>query len=201
MVEALPSTTTRAAVLDQSHISLNGPWVQPEFFPFIITGVDLNDGGRFVVLKLLRKGEPSLAQAAAAEQMAVKELGLDSLDGSFPLVRSELVEVADPENNPEQLGEGAGSTTIALKMPYFACNLADTPQLSLELLLRGGRRMLKALQHFHDRKLAHMDVKPSNVMLTVSGEWFLGDFGSVTRIGQPVWSYTEVSDRLMMFSP
>lgn len=44
-------------------------------------------------------------------------------------------------------------------------------------------QMLSALHFLHMSGLAHMDVKPSNILVDSFGEFWLGDFGSVRRIG------------------
>jgi serine/threonine protein kinase len=43
--------------------------------------------------------------------------------------------------------------------------------------------MLKALRCLHQNGVAHMDVKPSNILMTVDGVHWLADFGSVRKIG------------------
>jgi serine/threonine protein kinase len=70
-------------------------------------------------------------------------------------------------------------------------SLAETPQLDLQLVLRGAERMVVALDFIHSKDLVHMDVKPGNVFLSNMSEWFLGDFGSCRRKGEPIISYTE----------
>ena len=60
------------------------------------------------------------------------------------------------------------------------------------MLLLGGRRMRRALEHMHERGLVHADVKSGNCMISSSGAWYLGDFGSSLGIGEKIWSCTEV---------
>jgi hypothetical protein len=51
-------------------------------------------------------------------------------------------------------------------------------------------RMLKALNFLHDKNLAHMDIKPSNIMIDMAGLYWLADFGSVRPINTPTSSLT-----------
>lgn len=45
-----------------------------------------------------------------------------------------------------------------------------------------------ALEYMRHRKLAHCDVKPSNIFFSSDGTWQLGDFGCVQRVGKPLRS-------------
>ncbi len=53
----------------------------------------------------------------------------------------------------------------------------DTEQLSLRDTLDIVTRVGEAMQHCHDHGLAHRDLKPSNILLTLSGEAKVTDFG------------------------
>lgn len=47
-----------------------------------------------------------------------------------------------------------------------------------------------ALQKLHEFSLVHCDVKPSNIFIDNCGDFFLGDYGSVTRRNDAINSYT-----------
>lgn len=55
-----------------------------------------------------------------------------------------------------------------------------------------------ALQHVHSRGIAHLDVKPANVLLAADGTVRLGDFGIAARVpasrrgGTPMFAAPEV---------
>jgi len=50
--------------------------------------------------------------------------------------------------------------------------------------------MLDALDFLHRGRLAHMDVKPSNIFVDAAGHFWLADFGSVRSIGTASTSTT-----------
>ncbi|GJQ67448.1 hypothetical protein Trydic_g5113 [Trypoxylus dichotomus] len=44
--------------------------------------------------------------------------------------------------------------------------------------------MLRALQHLHDISLAHLDIKPDNIMMSEDGRYKLGDFGLLLDLNE-----------------
>ena len=78
-------------------------------------------------------------------------------------------------------------------MPMLGSSLARLPQLPEELLHRGGRRLQSALTHMHEAGLVHADVKSDNCMVSETGDWYLGDFGSSLPIGDKIAYATDVS--------
>jgi hypothetical protein len=190
--KAMLGTTTRAVIRDQQHISINGPW-QPGV-PFLVTAADL-DSGELLVLKILARTSQSQQQAAIAELQAVRQLQLDTLQlPGCVLVPTHPVQITIHQEDAAtfQLGEGSYN---ALRMPWFACNLASLPQLSQQLIAAGGRRLQEALHTMHQAQLLHCDVKGSNVLLDSSGSWYLGDFGSCVSFGKKITSCTPVGVR------
>jgi serine/threonine protein kinase len=55
--------------------------------------------------------------------------------------------------------------------------------LDTEAVSKLIQQLSTALALLHQFKLAHMDVKPSNIFVTSQGDFLLGDFGSVRRFG------------------
>lgn len=98
-----------------------------------------------------------------------------------------------------QLGVSHAISHSFLLMPRFVCSLAEAGQHSEQILLRGGRRLQRALDIMHNHGLVHADVKSSNCLVAYSteyaSEWYLSDFGSSLKIGQEITSCTE------LFSP
>jgi hypothetical protein len=62
--------------------------------------------------------------------------------------------------------------------------------LALDLVIDVGVRLAEALEHLHERGLAHRDVKPSNVIF-VNGRAKLADIGLVAARGQRTFVGTE----------
>ncbi|KAL0047618.1 hypothetical protein WJX82_007839 [Trebouxia sp. C0006] len=54
----------------------------------------------------------------------------------------------------------------------------------------GGRRMLRALEYIHSKRLVHMEVKGNNIFVDMFGNWWLGDLGSAVQMGGFVHSTT-----------
>ena len=69
-----------------------------------------------------------------------------------------------------------GALTALLMQRHPAC-LAELPQLSGEVIVRGARQLLCALTSLHamhgarESSWVHMDVKAANVLVSSSGDW------------------------------
>jgi serine/threonine-protein kinase len=63
--------------------------------------------------------------------------------------------------------------------------LLDRLQGSMDLarVVALALALLSALQHAHDRKIVHRDVKPSNILLDSTGKPYLTDFGIALAVG------------------
>merc|ERR550514_393320 len=53
--------------------------------------------------------------------------------------------------------------------------------------------MVEGLQHVHSRGIAHLDMKPENMLLDASGTLMISDFGLATRMppAQPILKGTQ----------
>ena len=85
------------------------------------------------------------------------------------------------------VGGGLASDRMYMAMTFYegetlADRLASGP-VPVSDALRIGRQLASALAAAHDRGVVHRDVKPSNVLLTSSGDVRLVDFGIAARIG------------------
>jgi len=57
-------------------------------------------------------------------------------------------------------------------------------------LLRRSESIVAGLNWLHERGYVHMDVNASNILVNVSGDWFLADFGACVRVGEHVQGTT-----------
>ena len=101
-------------------------------------------------------------------------------------------EVAALRNNLHPVLPRLYADGVAERVPYVALEHVDGPTLADELDLSGplgpadvamlGIQLLTGLRAVHQRGIAHVDVKPDNVLLR-DGRPVLIDFGSARRIG------------------
>ena len=85
-----------------------------------------------------------------------------------------------------------GDTFCGLLMPKYDRSLFSVPDLILSeaVLLERAKSLLAAVRHMHSVGFVHMDIKEANVFVSSEGLWFLGDFGSAVREGEPITSTT-----------
>ena len=188
-IKDLPGTETCVNMVDEAHISINGPWMASH--PSIVTAVDLVSGSLLAV-KLLPPASQHQKDAAKSEKRAVNLLKLDTEPVDSALVPTQVHSVTVSSEHARTLQLGAGSYDV-LKMPWYTASLHQLPQLSHELLCRGGRRLQQAVTAMHEVKLLHTDVKSANVFVDSFGAWFLGDFGASTIFGDKIVYCTEVT--------
>jgi hypothetical protein len=101
---------------------------------------------------------------------------------------------------PAKLREGASTAHNSshkvlrdwVSMPLYGGTLDDFPKpLENDVVSKMIRQLMIGLQFLHDNGLVHMDVKPSNIFVDQRGDFFLGDFGSVTKIDGKITSTTK----------
>jgi len=185
-IKDLPGTETRANMVQEDHISINGPHLPSH--PHILTAVDL-DSCSLLVLKLLLPTSQEQQEVAQREKRAVSLLQLDTAPVDRALVPTQIHSVKVSADHAKSLGAGSYD---ALKIPWYPTSLQELPQLSHNLLYSGGRRLQQAVTAMHKVSLLHTDLKASNVFVDLSGPWFLGDFGASHLFGDSITSCTEV---------
>lgn len=69
-------------------------------------------------------------------------------------------------------------------MPWHPTTLEHMKYLVADEALQLWQNMESALNGLHAHQLAHMDVKPSNILISSVGTFVLGDLGSLVTFGQ-----------------
>lgn len=158
----------------------------------ILTAIDRNSGQQLLI-KLLRIPETMISQSTKAKKDAISaEIEACNLiaDAEIPgLVKCDVVQVSVNDSRGLNIAHGVWA---ALKMKRYLSSLTDIAQLSETLVYRGFSLILNALKEMHNLKLVHMDVKSDNIFVNENSMWHLGDFGSTRKIGEAVWSFTDV---------
>ena len=62
-------------------------------------------------------------------------------------------------------------------------------QVCQEVLLDRCKAMILAVNYIHRKGTVHVDLKESNIFV-MDGVWFIGDFGSCVKYGEPVKTFT-----------
>ena len=68
-------------------------------------------------------------------------------------------------------------------MPLFPTTLEHLPHLGEEAAEKMIMQVSTALKALHQRNLSHMDIKPSNICISNTGDFVVADLGSVERFG------------------
>jgi Protein kinase domain len=190
-VKLLPSSYTRGKIEKEVDIRINGPMSLAQ--PNILVGIDFSSDS-YILIKLLSPPQTVGSQshsdrdrAVACEVETCRVLGGSSVEG---LVKCKVVEVYVEHN--EQLNVAGRRAWSAIKMHRYLSSLAECPQHSEPMIKQGFRRIRMALEAMHRGGFVHMDVKSDNVFVDEPMKWDLGDFGSTRKIGDGVWTWTEV---------
>jgi serine/threonine protein kinase len=107
------------------------------------------------------------------------------------LITSHLVPVHSWQRRGDSLASGAHYGVL---MPRYLGVLSEFTgthlRVNSEVIFKITNQISGAIAALHRINLVHMDVKPSNIFLDGEASGFLGDFGSLTAIGDGVTSYS-----------
>ena len=196
----IPNTTTISAVHSALNLVISEP-ISLEF-PSLVAGTE--NSGRQVVVKLLRPAESDdrfncaadKGDARLAESRTVQVLGLDTINPDdhapqycFVPTRAEVVTVQHKTQAIQRDEE-----YHVLIMKRFVSAVSCAPHFSSQIILENAEeRILPAIERMHQLGYVHMDIKTSNIFVDGRGKWWLGDFGSMRREGEDVYSTTRSS--------
>ena len=76
-------------------------------------------------------------------------------------------------------------------MPLHPVVLENLPSLGSVALQRFFTQLSDAIHFLHSLGFAHMDIKPSNILISTSGDFILSDLGSLQRFDARTTSTTE----------
>jgi hypothetical protein len=189
-VKGLPASLTLQAIQAQSFVNVNGPLNIER--PYILTATDTRNSKQLMV-KILRVNHDNFAVSREQQLAAIEreKLLCDVVASAVGLafVSCEVIEITIDASETVHVG-GAGSFS-ALKMPRYVTTVAEAAKFAIPALVGSARRMISALQYLHERSWAHMDVKGANIFVDTEGQWFLGDFGSTTKLGHSITTCTD----------
>jgi serine/threonine-protein kinase len=128
--------------------------------------------GRTVALKLLRVGDPGVADRLLAEARAAARL---DHPGIVP-----IFEVGSHDGRPFLAMAFVAGETLAAR--------ARRGPLPCREAARIVREVAAAVQHAHEQGVIHRDLKPANILLTPEGRPKVTDFGLAKRSGEATLS-------------
>ena len=173
--ERVPQSHTRAEVLMNSNIRLDGPVpmhgvLKAMFIYAFEENVPL-------ILKVPNLADSARKECALFAQLSdgVKSNGRDVSD--YALVPVKLLKLR---------GEHTATRVSPLKtfncgilMPIYCMSLDKVPvPIPPQYALQEGERLLEAIQTIHSFGWVHGDIKPHNIFLSNDGRMWLGDYGS-----------------------
>jgi serine/threonine protein kinase len=117
--------------------------------------------GRDVAVKIVRSNDPEFGRRLAQEARALESFEHPGL------IR--LLDIGAVDDQPFLVMELIVGKTLAQRLREGPLSSRETADI--------GARLADALAYVHQRGVIHRDVKPSNILLSESGEAWLGDFG------------------------
>jgi hypothetical protein len=91
----------------------------------------------------------------------------------------------------DETGQGNSPTKLRglLMRQYNRSLFGEAFQICQEVLFERCKAMILAVNYIHKKGIVHVDLKESNIFM-MDGVWFIGDFGSCVKYGDPVKTFT-----------
>ena len=145
----LPGASTIAHLFTELRLRANWPLHPGAEERLCSLLIAADEYGRVCMIKMLTHG--------SKEAAICKQLLPPAATEDVALVRGKVMAL---EITPAQYSTGHGPRRYeVLVMPRYGGSVADAPQLPVVALVRGGRRMVAALDFIHRHRVVHMDIK------------------------------------------
>jgi Protein kinase domain len=157
-----------------------------------------SDPSKAVLLHACEKGVPRTLKIATEKSILHEYQVWSAVEATGQQTKAYLVplEKVHFESAAIEIGDiSCGSSSCppvrcGLLMKYYQGTLAQSHiPLPVEILLRYGQYLHKAVSTLHQAGCCHLDIKPSNIFL-FEGACYLGDYGAAARIGDPIHERT-----------
>jgi len=177
--EKHPYKTTALRLEEEQQLILNGDFIQPGLNGAVLLKAFSKIDGSPKMVKMEGAGDFDKFAKLHLTRERAEELHLVYIEGKFEddvAAQSK----ADPDAQPH-----APKNAAVMKM--YACSLDAVPYLPETVLLDRLSSMVQTLAFLHSTDggtrppLYHNDVKIENIFVSESGDWFLGDFGSMSE--------------------
>lgn len=145
---------------------------------FVVRANDQQLGGREVAIKFTLPADPvgsssqELLLGEVTRLSAIRHPGIISLHGSGRIDTSSPSRAGTMAYLITDFIEGLSSAEFLMRH--------DTDERDVIRLARGT---LEALTYLHSRGIAHLDIKPQNILVTAAGDPILADLGSAKVLG------------------
>jgi serine/threonine protein kinase len=109
-----------------------------------------------------------------------------------PMKNLSLKAIKSVKEAPQDIGYG---TKVFMVMPHYPSTLKEFPlPVPTEYAFCYGKDVLSGLEHCWDRGYGFCDCKPDNIFISSEGRAHLGDYGGLTKLGEP---YRETTQRFL----
>lgn len=171
VAQLVPGNSTKAHIVGMTGITIYGP-LGDSFPASIMSAVDKS--GVPSIIKILEKHEASVIET------------LDLIAPHPHLVSGQIIDIDLAHIHPT----AAKTKFLAFLMPKYSGVLEAMTNLTNDVLLRGLKQMVSAVEYIHSHKYVHMDIKGHNIFVDMQGNWYLGDFDSCVHVSEAIRSYT-----------
>ena len=158
------------------------------------------DTSKSIILEAFEDGNPCLLKLTEKESIDHEMSVWEEINGSagdtthlVPLKKLDFKKAPNVQvrNLSGGYTELPGDYRSGILMQKYQSTLSRCRiPLSEAVLLRYGEQLKTAISTMHECGYCHMDIKPSNIFISMGGNCHLGDYGGATRTGEVVREHT-----------